>query len=155
MGRIERGVWLTLVVLLLSITAVSGHQAWQGERALERARAQVRALQGRLQEMAPDGPDGDEPAGLTPREMRRLQTLGLAEPHRDLAADLRAHPELIPHDPVLGGRFFFMPGGVRVLNDRWVLAVFEDGHVRGQMLLEYSLHSGGIRWRVLASALDR
>ncbi|MCG5536853.1 hypothetical protein [Ectothiorhodospira mobilis] len=154
MGRIERGVWLTLVVLLLGITAVSGHQAWQAERALETGQAQIRALQEWLQEADADGPD-TEPAGLTPREVRRLQALGLAEPSPDLAADLRAHPGLIPHEPVLGGRFFFVPGGVRVLNDRWVLAVFEDGHVRGQMLLEYSLHSGAIRWRVLASALDR
>ncbi|MFP4244711.1 MAG: hypothetical protein ACLFRJ_06495 [Ectothiorhodospira sp.] len=144
-------MWLTLVVLLLGMTAVSGHQAWQAERALETARTQVRALQDQVVAR----PDPGEADGLTPREVRRLQALGLAEPHRDLAADLRAHPDLIPHEPVLGGRFFFVPGGVRVLNDRWVLAVFEDGHVRGQMLLEYMLHSGEIRWRVLASAMDR
>lgn len=56
---------------------------------------------------------------------------------RDL---LERGEELIDTDAVLGGTMgFHDPGNIHVLNDKWVLAWFEDGHIGGHMLLEFEI----------------
>lgn len=70
-----------------------------------------------------------------------------------LMADLLKHPELIPHEPVLGGTMAFYKEKSKVLSDRWVFAYFEDGHVFGHMLLGYSIDQGKISWQVIDSYL--
>ena len=69
--------------------------------------------------------------------------------------NLMEHPELIPHEPVLGGTMgFYGPGAINVLNARWVLADYEDGHIAGAMLLEYGISDdGSLTWRVIDSYL--
>lgn len=61
--------------------------------------------------------------------------------------------EIIPVDGVLGGTMgFHARDEIHVLGDRWVFAPFEDGHIGGHMLLEYSVdRSGKIHWTVLAT----
>ena len=74
---------------------------------------------------------------------------------RDVVEELIATPEIIPFDPVLGGTMgFYAPENVTVLNDRWVYAVFEDGHVAGSMLIEYVGTADGIVWAVIDATLD-
>jgi hypothetical protein len=69
--------------------------------------------------------------------------------------DLLRRADLIPHAPTLGGRMQFVIEESRVLNEHWVLAAYEDGHIRGQMLLEYAIDKDGtVAWRVLAAYLD-
>lgn len=73
----------------------------------------------------------------------------------EVLAALAEHPELIPYEGVLGGRMHFVPEESRVEADRTVLAVFEDGHRRGQMRLRYEVAPDGrIRWEVLEARLD-
>ena len=74
--------------------------------------------------------------------------------HR-LREDLAGRPELIPFQGTLGGSMgFYDPDRIRVLNERWVLAYFEDGHVAGQMVLSYTIdEDGSIHWRVLDAFL--
>ncbi|MFC1489593.1 hypothetical protein ACFL6K_00115 [Candidatus Latescibacterota bacterium] len=55
------------------------------------------------------------------------------------------HPELIPFPGVLGGKMRFVPNSkydIRVLTPQWIYAIFEDGHIRGHMLLEYNISNG-------------
>lgn len=81
-----------------------------------------------------------EAEALTPQEVREA---------------LLRRPDLIPFEGTLGGTMgFYIEENITVLNDRWVYARFEDGHIAGSMLLEYESGGRGIRWRVLAAELD-
>ena len=89
-------------------------------------------------------------------DISRLQKQGLVDPEEDLIADLIQHRELIPYEGVMGGTMgFYSKKDIHVLTSRWVLASFEDGHIGGNMLLEYSVSPGGkIHWRVIVASLD-
>jgi hypothetical protein len=88
--------------------------------------------------------------GLSDFELRRLQAKGLRNPVFDLLQDLATRADLIPAEAFFGGTMHIIPGESYVLTDRWVLAGFEDGHVRGNLWLEYDVGvDGRISWRVL------
>jgi hypothetical protein len=90
-----------------------------------------------------------EPA-LSEFELRRLKHKGLRNPVFDLLQDLAEREDLVPADAFFGGSMHIIPGESYVLTDRWVLAGFEDGHVRGNLWLEYDVSPPGhISWRVL------
>ncbi|GAB6060447.1 hypothetical protein [Desulfonatronum parangueonense] len=87
---------------------------------------------------------------LSEFELRRLQRKGLANPVFELVQDLASRPELIPAEAFFGGTMYINTSETYVLTDRWVLAGFEDGHVRGNLWLEYNVDEAGrITWRVL------
>ncbi|TVQ98453.1 MAG: hypothetical protein EA399_09465 [Desulfovibrionales bacterium] len=87
---------------------------------------------------------------LSEFELRRLQRKGLINPVFDLIQDLASRADLIPAEAFFGGSMHIITGETYVLTDRWVLAGFEDGHVRGNLWLEYDVdQSGSITWRVL------
>ena len=94
---------------------------------------------------------GAVPPFLDQRQIENLQKKGLANPVDDIRDDLAADPDLIRTSPVLGGRMgFYFRDGIHILNERWVFAYFEDGHVAGALLLRYELGPGGqITWEVL------
>src|SRR5262245_17481616 len=81
--------------------------------------------------------------------LKKLLSAGLADPVESLRDDLVRHPELIPMPGTGGSHQLFMRDMVEVLNDRWVFAYFEDGHTGGEMLLEFAVKDGRIRWRVV------
>lgn len=143
---------LTIALLLLVTTGLLALW-WQQGLQLEQLQREVAMLEQRLE--AAHRQARSAPATLLePVERRALQRQGLERPEQQLLADLAERPELIPHAGVLGGSMHFVPEESRVLNRRWVWAVFEDGHVRGSMLLEYALEDGRIDWTPLRSALD-
>lgn len=90
-------------------------------------------------------------------EINILRRQGLEDPVNDLTQDLMNRDDIIPHDGVLGGTMsFYTPRNIHVLSPRWVFAYIEDGHIRGEMLLEYSIdNNGNISWNVIDSYLDR
>lgn len=91
--------------------------------------------------------------GLSDSDRRELD-LG-ANPERRILQELGKHPELIPQDAVLGGTMQFVLQESVVLNRHWVLAVFEDGHVRGQALFEYQIdEEAKFTWKILANQPD-
>jgi len=91
--------------------------------------------------------------GLTDHD-RRDFNLG-ANPERRILQELSKHPELIPQEAVLGGTMAFVLHESVVLNRHWVLAVFEDGHVRGQALYEYQINGQDeFSWKLLATQPD-
>ncbi|WP_276499291.1 hypothetical protein [Pontibacter litorisediminis] len=93
----------------------------------------------------------DELGTLSQSDIQRLKRRGLKNPESDLMNDLsRKQSELIPAEGVLGGTMAIRD--TRILNDRYVLAYFEDGHNGGYMLLKYEVKDGKINWTVVDSS---
>jgi hypothetical protein len=91
---------------------------------------------------------------LDPADLHYLRRRGLAHPVASIKADLVKNRQLIPVNGVLGGTMQFPEERIQVLNRRWVLAYFEDGHKAGEMLLEYSVSpSGKISWKPLETVV--
>lgn len=65
--------------------------------------------------------------------------------------ELRNHKEVIPYEGVLGGTMgFYIPGNILILNDRWIYAEFEDGHIGGAILLKYEISKDSVlTWDVI------
>lgn len=78
--------------------------------------------------------------------MRRVALLPLAR-----------HPGLIPFGGVLGGRMgFYDTTRIVVLNDEWVFADFEDGHIGGHGIFQFDVRPGGrIVWKRVTAKLDK
>ena len=90
---------------------------------------------------------------LDDSDIETLRRQGLADPGRQLRDSLSAHLELFPYAPVLGGTMFY--DDIDVLQQPFVFARFEDGHVDGSMLLEYEIGSAGqVRWKRLWARLN-
>jgi hypothetical protein len=150
----ERLVWAGFMVFLVVVMFIYMLRGAGLEEDLAAANEENLRLQVHLARYTDREVQVPAGAGLTNAQVRRLQRLGLSNPAERLQEDLIAQPELIPLEPVLGGRMYFLPDGVHVLNDRWVLAEFEDGHIRGQALFEYEVAYGNITWQVLESYLE-
>lgn len=82
-----------------------------------------------------------------------LEINNIDNPIDYLKKDLIKRKDLIPYKGVLGGTMgFYDENNIHVLNRRWVFAHFEDGHIGGQVLLEYEiLKDGKINWKVMDS----
>lgn len=77
-----------------------------------------------------------------------MQAKGLRDPARDLAADLNNHTDLIPFQPIGGGKTTI---GLWLINCDWVLAGVGDGHKAIWAMLHYEVTNGQIKWTVLAT----
>ncbi len=90
----------------------------------------------------------DELGSLSESDIQRLQRKGLRNPESDLMNDLnRKQSKLIPTEGVLGGTMAIRDS--RILNDRYAMAYYEDGHKGGYMLLKYEVNNGTITWKVI------
>lgn len=87
-------------------------------------------------------------------DVEEIKKEGLKDPVKDLRASLMARTDLIPFQPVLGGRMSFDEPLIVLLQPPFVFATFEDGHIEGRMLLSYTVTDGKIEWKHLWSALD-
>ncbi len=93
---------------------------------------------------------GGIPPLLDSYQVERLKKLGLKNPVEDLRNDLMGEDAMISGKGIHGGKMgFYMPQAIHVLNDRWVVAYFEDGHIAGALFLKYSIMDGKISWEVL------
>lgn len=160
---ISRRTLPTIVLAALSVFLLAAALFFRArlESARERTVAvetRLEALEKMLESRPGKGHPDSLPAplpGLTDREAKRLRARGLKDPARDLIIDLVRHPDLIPHEGVLGGKMgFYFPDRIWLLTDRWVLAYFEDGHMAGYLLLRYEVaDDGAISWEVIRSYL--
>ena len=90
----------------------------------------------------------DELGSLSESDIQRLKRKGLQNPEPDLMNDLnRKQSKLIPREGVVGGKMAIRDS--RILNDRYALAYYEDGHIGGYMLLKYEVNNGNINWTVV------
>lgn len=122
----------------------------------EKLTAEISALKGSLTPAHRNAQFPQSSSGLADWEIERLKEKGLQNPIQEIRANLLKHRELIPYKGVLGGQMnFYGESAIQILSPRWVLATFEDGHIAGQMLLEYQVSdSGQISWKVLDSYLE-
>lgn len=68
---------------------------------------------------------------------------------------LTDHPELIPTEGVLGGTMRWYPEFSIVLDDKFVYAYFEDGHISGHSILQYNLLGNGeVDWQASQTFMD-
>ena len=93
----------------------------------------------------------DELGTLSSSDLDRLNRKGLQNPEADLQNDLlRKQKSLIPAQGTVGGTMAIRD--VRILNDRYAMAYYEDGHNGGYMVLRFEVQPGGnISWRVVDS----
>ncbi|GAB6109145.1 hypothetical protein [Fusibacter bizertensis] len=62
---------------------------------------------------------------------------------------------IIPIKGVLGGTMHWVPENSILLTDKFVFASFEDGHVAGFALLQYSFEGQGeVNWKVIETYVD-
>jgi hypothetical protein len=81
---------------------------------------------------------------ISEQEIEALQRKGLSDPVRQLVKSLQAHPEIIPHDGILGGTMgFYDDKEICVLNARAVFARFDDGHIDGSGVFEFTVQTDG------------
>ncbi len=94
----------------------------------------------------------DQMGALSQSDIRKLQAKGLRNPETDLMNDLnRKQSQLIPADGTMGGSMAIRDS--RILNDRYALAYYEDGHNGGYMVLRYEVNNGTISWKVLDNSI--
>jgi len=90
----------------------------------------------------------DELGSLSESDIKRLKSQGLRNPETDLMNDLnQKQNQLIPAEGSLGGSMAIRDS--RILNDRYALAYYEDGHNGGYMVLKYKVNNGNITWIVV------
>ena len=90
----------------------------------------------------------DELGSLSESDIQRLKREGLQNPETDLLNDLnRKQSRLIPAEGTMGGTMTIRDS--RILNDRYAMAYYEDGHNGGYMLLKYTVNNGTINWTVV------
>jgi hypothetical protein len=163
-------VWMILTILFVIVSVILFIKYQDQAKKLDEALVTITDLSERVDfleeertavpETLPQ-PRREEPvprevSPLSQFETRLLRSRGLNDPVNDITNDLLRRTDLISEEGVLGGTMgFYSPDNIRILNSRWVFAYFEDGHVRGSMLLQYEVEQGGrIHWKVLDSFMD-
>jgi len=81
-----------------------------------------------------------------------LKKMGIDD-YKIIEEDLLEKPELISIDGVLGGTMFFTDA--HLLNEKWVYATFEDGHIMGSGLYKFEIISANeIKWKEIQVTSD-
>lgn len=88
---------------------------------------------------------------LTADDIQYLRNKGIENPEDFIKNDLMGRGDIIKSEGVKGGTMgFYDSRNIYILNSKWVYAVYEDGHIQGSMLLEYSIDNGKIKWNKIA-----
>lgn len=86
-------------------------------------------------------------------EIEKLRMHGLRNAPQQIIDSLNERPNLIPYKAGLGGSMRFW--NIQLVKTQWVIAAFTDGHVTGDLLLNYKLkEDGSIEWKLLDSYLE-
>ncbi|WP_299824205.1 hypothetical protein [uncultured Pontibacter sp.] len=139
--------------------SIADNEVAEIDRELEQERIEADSLESMMlppDTMQMDTPPSaafvDELGSLSESDMQRLKRKGLRNPETDLMNDLnRKQRTLIPAEGSMGGSM----GGTmairdsRILNDRYALAYYEDGHNGGYIVLKYEVNNGNITWKVV------
>lgn len=88
-------------------------------------------------------------------DLMHLKEQGLDDPPRQLRESLLARADLIPFPGELGGTMRIEDDSIVLLDPPYAFATFDDGHIVGYLLAEYSIKPGGqIEWSRLWAELD-
>ena len=75
---------------------------------------------------------------------------GVDDPVQFIKNQLRNQPDKIPLSPVLGGNMEFRK--IDIISEKWLLAIYDDGHVQGKAIMEYDLQQdGSVKYTVVAT----
>lgn len=145
----------TLVIIILVFICVScsgGNQPAQPQVQVDSLKANLNAAEhviDSLQQVIDEGQMAN-PWFNTSIEGRVLLRKGIENPEAHIKQSLREKPGLIPLEPVVGGTIRFT--NILVLGSKWVIAEYEDGHIMGRAIYEYSIEQNGdIRFTELTS----
>lgn len=85
--------------------------------------------------------------------LSKLPTVSQDSTDVSLKRDLMSRPDVITVPGILGGTMrIFAQDHIRILNDSWVYAEFEDGHIQGAGLFQYSHNQDGrVTWKLIES----
>ena len=80
----------------------------------------------------------------------RIKRLGINDPVEFVKNDLMENHDLIPNRETPKGPMYFQKSHIYVLNDKWVIAYYEDGHFDGYLLASYEIDNNKeVTWKVL------
>jgi hypothetical protein len=160
MKLIERIIWLVAILVTLILYLNANHQISDVEAWIESQNNELRLLDEALDSLLNEadsissGSSSKSIDHLHDSDVRLLKNRGLIDPIRQLKEDLMEKSELISFDGILGGTMkIYQEEQIVLLPGFYAMAVFEDGHIQGGMLLEYEVTLGEIKWTVIKTKL--
>lgn len=86
--------------------------------------------------------------GLDEVAHKKLKKKGFENPEQEIIEDLLQQDIDIPVSGILGGKMRIYE--VKLLNEQWAMAYIEDGHIAGEILLEFKVKDNKkVDWKVL------
>lgn len=133
---IERTAWVLLTGLLFWLWNSADRDATDLSHLLQDQHATFERQTAQLDSLATTLSSAPDPMAL------------------QLKRDLMSKPEVITVPGVLGGSMrIHSESDIRILNESWVYAQFDDGHIQAAGLFEYTkARDGSIRWKLLESS---
>lgn len=152
----ERIIWIVAVTVLFVLFLNARNELNQVSKWITEQNDQLRSLDEMLEQAMANYEEhgNDRFSHLFESEVRKLKESGLDSPIKMLRDDLMSKPDLIAYEGVHGGTMrIYSEDQIILLPGNYVMAVFEDGHIQGGMLLEYSVKNGKITWNRLSTKL--
>ncbi|MFW6371433.1 MAG: hypothetical protein ACOC10_09550 [Bacteroidota bacterium] len=81
------------------------------------------------------------------REGKHLLDSGIEDPREFIISSLKQQPELVPAEPVLGGRMRFTR--VQLLGRDCLIASYEDGHIAGRAIYSFTFRDGKLSFSLV------
>lgn len=78
---------------------------------------------------------------------RKLLNAGIENPRKYIIQSLKQQPELIPLEPVLGGKMTFRK--VKLLGEGCLIAYYEDGHKAGRSIYSYTFSDDNLNFELV------
>jgi hypothetical protein len=131
--------------------ALANQRLLDRDRIIYNNQKQLDALKNNTPEQTADQQKNNSSATtntLSLNDVNSLREKGLNNPEINLRDDLISKQDILLPKGTLGGTMAIRE--VKILNDRYTLAYFEDGHNGGYMLLRFSIEPDKrINWKVL------
>ncbi len=84
-------------------------------------------------------------------DSKNLIDRGIEDPAAFIKSALREKLDLIPIKAVLGGTMHY--NNIQLLGDQWLIADFEDGHVYGKAIFQYTIGKNDkLEFKIIAFA---
>lgn len=158
MKNLERVVWIVFVIIATALYLNERQELIQVNSWVDKQNEQLLKLDSVLSnidiEVNSNSIVQDKHDWIFESELRYLTENGLNNPVQQLKEDLTNRDDLIPVEGVLGGTMrIYSTDQIRILPGRYVFAVFEDGHVQGNLILQYEVKNGQISWEIIESSV--
>jgi|SRR5690554_178271 len=139
-----------MLLLLLGCTNNEANKSLRNE--LQELQIQNDSLMEIVREIEKSRMDSKTPQWYFPEtDSRKLLESGIENPEEYIKNALLEKTDLIPMDAVLGGTMHY--NNIQLLGDRWLIADFEDGHVYGKAIMEYSFEENNtVVFRIMAQS---